>query len=331
MRAAAVALLFVLLAGCSNGGKASDEGGEEAAPEGDRGGTSPEGAASANATQAAPVWSVGQAWSWNLHSAIIAGEDPEDLQAETVVLGVEGTIYDIGTTTTTDALLAYPFHLIGFGPVDASNLAWLAHGSPVQFLRFPLVDGDRFTADFWGAPGAEVMVRATNVTGPDGLEPGFQSTVTTAGGGGTFIQADYATARGQFVRVATYFGGDEPFAEATLVGEGSGKTGTPFRPTDLVRWNAHADAPDTLAPRQFNVPAGPDTMLVACFISGGPGQFAANEAQAGGSTGCSAPGNGATVYAWAYTSALEGPGTVQATPGGMGAMTVELFAIDTEE
>ena len=36
--------------------------------------------------------------------------------------------------------------------------------------------------------------------------------------GGTFLQADYSVSLGQFVRVATYFGAAEPFAEAVLVG-----------------------------------------------------------------------------------------------------------------
>ena len=178
---------------------------------------------------------------------------PGPKEATTAVLAADGGSYSIGSPDAQAAAQVYPFHLVALGPVARDTLAWQAHGLPVQFLRFPVVDGDSWTADFWGAPGATVTVRNATVPGPDGPEPGFRSEVTYAGGG-VFVAASWSPARGQFVQAQSYFGGAQPFATATLVAEGQGGVDAlPFVATDLVRLSANAANPPSAAPTEFQV------------------------------------------------------------------------------
>ncbi len=150
------------------------------------------------------------------------------------------------------------------------------------------------------------------------------------------MEADYATARGQFVRVATRFGADEPFAEATLVAAATNVTGQPFHVTDLARWSAHPDDPTTLTPRQLTVDAAADTLLLVCFISGGPGMYLATLSRSGTppsdtgqATSCGSQGGDQTSYYWATLPAAAGSATATASAGGQGQITAEIFAIDT--
>lgn len=326
MRAvAAVALAALLAAGCL-GGNDPATGGDPATPgpSGEASGGSLGANTSAAAPVAAPQWSVGQSWTWRLTSAAVDGP----AEATTVVLAAQGGSYDVGATSTQEIAALYPFHLVGVGAVDAATLAWQAHGLPVTLLRFPLVDGATFTADLWGAAGAVVMLAAQQVAGPDGPEPGFRATAAYADGG-TFLAADYAPARGQFVRVASYFRADEPFAEAVLVREGAGGEATPFRVTDLARFPMSAGDPASLAPRPFTMPAGSDLAMLACFLSGAQGYYSAQMEVAGVPMACAGGGAGATKLAWAYTAVLAPNGSVSAAAAGPGTSTIEAFAIDT--
>jgi len=319
MRPALAVALLVVLAGCADEPK--DDGPADAATET----SGPAGTPAVQGTNStsAPRWQVGDTWTWSVRS----GATADVYEAVSVVLAADGTTYQVGTTDPTDAMTAYPFHLVNLGPVDAATLAWQAHGTPVQLIRFPLADGDRFTTDFWSAPGAEVEVTAGDVTTPRGSEPGFRTVARYAGADAVFMEADYSPRLGQFVRVATRFGGEEPFAEATLTQAAVNGTGQPFRVTDLARWTARADDPNTLAPRTFTVAADADQLFLACFITG-QGAYTAGIAQRGGAVSCQGQGTDATSYAWAYTAAAEGTGSVTATPAGPGTLTTEAFAID---
>lgn len=321
MRVAPFLLAVLVLAGCSGAPQEGGEGDQAATPSAT---VAPDGGpANGTANGAAPRWQVGQSWTWRVQSAAMAGA----LEAKTAVLGFDGTAYRVGAPDPDDLMALYPFHLLGLGPVDAATLAWQTHGTPVQLVRFPLTDGDRFNADFWSAAAAEVEVLAAEVEGPDGPEPGFRSTVRYTGSDAVFMEADYAPARGQFVRVATYFGDTAPFAEARLVGEGINATGEPFLVTDLARWTARADDPTTLTPRTFTVPGDTDSVLLACFVSG-VGTYRALLATPGATASCEAQGQDTTQYAWARTSSGDGDGHVAANAGGPGTITVEVFAID---
>lgn len=273
---------------------------------------------------APPAWTVGQSWSWRLTSGAL--EAPVD--ATTVVLAADGTTYDVGVPDVAQGAGVLPFHLVGLGPLSAACLCWQAHGLPVELVRFPLSDGQRFTADFWSAPGAEVAITAMEVAGPDGPEPGFRSVVSFSGGG-TFLMADYSPQRGQFVRVASYFGGETPFAEAVLAGEGSGMAGIGFRAVGLARYNANAGDPASLAPQPLDVPAGSEVVLLGCFLPGDEGAYGAQLTTAGLPLACAGVSPGQTSYAGTYAAATPGPGLVVGVAGGESGVNVEVFAIDT--
>ena len=325
MRALLAALLLasLALAGCSDAGKGADPpaAGEGAgAPE--AGG--PAGGSEASAPVLAPQWTVGQSWTWRLDSDALR----EPREATTYVIAADGAGYDVGVGDDFQGAVVHPFHLVGLGAIDAGCLCWTAHGQPVRFLRFPLRDGDTFTADFWGAPGAQVTLAAADVAAPDGPLPGFRSTVSYSGGG-TFLAADYAPALGQFVRVASYFGGEEPFAEAVLTGTGTGGDGIAFRVTDLARFGANAGDASSLAPHPVTIPADADMALLACFLPAEPGVYGATLSTQDIPLACHNPSQDHTVLSWSHGGAQPGPGTVVATVAGQGNLNVEAFAIDT--
>src|SRR5688572_15392875 len=199
---AIVLAALLALAGCfgggSKGGPAPGHGSSTMT-----GTDVPEGNATGSSLDA-PTWTVGQSWRWTITAGVLANSQT----VTTTVLAADGGSYDVGIALSTQGAGAYPFHLIPLGLVDAATLAWEAHGLPVNLVRFPLQDGDAYTADLWGAPGAQITTVAMEVDGPDGLEPGFRSTASYSGGG-TFVEADYAPGLGQFVRVASYFGQEE--------------------------------------------------------------------------------------------------------------------------
>ena len=319
---AAVLALAVVLSGCSGG--ASDDAAAPATATGSPGG----GAAvapNATAPVIAPAWAAGQSWSWTLVSGALQ-DGTADIK--TIVLAPG----EVGIEDAAQATVVYPFHLVPLGPVDTACLCWTAHGLPVHLLRFPLKAGDSFTADFWSAPGAQVTIAAANVTTPSGLESGYQSTVTDSAGG-TFLQADYSPKLGQFVRVASYFGASEPFAEATLKAAGTAAGGVAYRATELARYTASTADPASLAPKALAVPADADLLLLACFLPATAQGFYSVELAAPGPSGTPVACGGAsadqTRLAAVATATQAGPGSVTAQPGGSGAITVEVFAVDT--
>ena len=267
---------------------------------------------------------MGQSWTWRLSGSSLA----EEREGTTVVLAADGATYDVGASDVAGGAALFPFHVVAFGAVDASCLCWEAHGHPVGFLRFPLADGDQFTTDFWAAPGAQVAIDATEVAGPDGVQAGFRAVASYAEGG-VFAEADYAPALGQFVRVATYFGDPEPFAEAVLVSQATGASGIGFRATELARYTASSADPASLAPHPVTVPDGSEVVLLACFLPGEQGFYGAELSTAGLPLACGGGSTEQTMYAGTHTDAMAGPGSVTAAVGGQGSINVEVFAIDT--
>lgn len=316
----------LLLAGCSDSAKTG--GGAE---DGSMTGTQTEdtGAVPGNLSLGPPAWQVGQSWTWRLETSGL----PEPAEATTVVLAADGASYDVGTTDRGEATLAYPFHLVGFGSVDKATMAWQAHGSPVQLVRFPLKDGDSWTADFWSAPGATVTVRLDNVTGLQGYEPGAKVNVTYAGGDSLYLEAEWSIGLGQFTRVSSHFGNVVPFATATLVRTGTDASGSPFEATDLFRGVANAGAPQGLTPTQVTVPADATYLVTTCFMSfaGQPGLYALRFNQPVASTGCAGGNTPGFSSAYASTGAdvTAGPGVVDLAAGGPGSITGEVFAVRT--
>jgi hypothetical protein len=321
-------VLSAVLAGCAAKGPSSIDAGETGA-DGNGASLAPSrpGAADGGNASSAPAWQVGQWWRWRLESPHASAA----MEAVTAVVAVGADSYSIGAPDASAAAQVYPFHLVALGPVARGTLAWQAHGVPVGFLRFPIVDGDSWTTDFWSAPGATVTVRNAAVPGPDGPEPGYRSEAAYQGGG-VFAAASWSPARGQFVQVQTFFGGEEPFATATLVAEGQGEAGAkPFVPTDLVRLSSNPAAPATLAPVDVTVPADAAFVLMACFLGGGNGQFTATfDYRSPPVTQCSLTSmDGSLRYAVATVDAAGGSGRLAVAPAGQGGVTVELFAVAT--
>lgn len=315
-------VVVVVLGGCLEGSSPR----EETAPTGAPGvGDAPALPVPAGAADG-PAWQVGQWWRWKLEAAPAESA----YEATTVVLAADPVSFDVGSPDAQAAGLVYPFHLVGFGSVPRASLAWQAHGSPVQFLRFPIVDGDSWTSDFWSAPGATVTVRNATVQGPGGPEPGYRSEVTYAGGG-VFLAASWSMQRSQFVQVQSFFGGEAPFASAILVDEGKGgQDGKPFVVTDLLRTSSNPTAPQP--PASFTVPAGADLLLMACFLGGGPGRFDAVVSPPGGAPAtCGTVRQDASLFYQAYTVPVQqGAGQAVLLPAGQGGVTLELFAVTTQ-
>ena len=327
-----LSLLCVLSSGCfgsSEGGDGGD-GGDDSDPAGPGGGTPAPGTGMAGNTSAPavvaapPVWTVGQSWTWKITGSALS----EPVEGTTVVVAADGATYDVGAADVAAGAALFPFHVVAFGDVDADCLCWQAHGHSVELLRFPLANGTRFTTDFWSAQGAEVLLEATEVAGPDGVEPGFRAVASYADGR-TFLQADYSPARGQFVRVATYFGGEEPFAEAVLVASSSGATGIAFRATELARFTASSADPASLAPHPVTVPDGSEVVMLACFLPGAPGAYFVELSTVGSPLACGGASAERTTYAGTHTTATPGPGSVTPMLGGQGSINVEVFAVDT--
>src|SRR5687768_18603712 len=111
MRRALALTLLVLLAGCSDAAK-EDPADSTTGTGTSTGGLAP-GSTNGTAAGTAPQWNVGQAWTWRVQS----GTTANTYEATSVVLAADGASYDVGAADTTDAMLLYPFHLVGFGPV----------------------------------------------------------------------------------------------------------------------------------------------------------------------------------------------------------------------
>jgi hypothetical protein len=283
-----------------------------------------------NDTAQAPAWRVGQWWSWRLETQAY----DEEAEVATVVLSDDGPTYSVGTPDPDAAAHVYPFHLIPIGDIDRSNLAWQAHGLPVEFLRFPLEDNATWTTDMWAFQGAEVVVRQANVTGPSGPHDGFRIDMSYPGGGGLIASADWSPAEAQFVRVSSYFGGPEPFASAILLDSGDNADGTafPFVASDLLRYNANAGEPESMTAESFEVDAASDLVILACFLSGSPGVYRVAMVPADGQAGtCEAVNQaaGGTRYQVVVREAAAGTGHVVGTSLGQGGSNVELFQVDT--
>lgn len=326
---AALVLSSLLVTGCFGGGKQGTGDGSAATASATGTSTGPGAAGGVGSLSLdAPQWQVGQSWKWSVSAQVVSG----DLTVTTTVLGVDGAAYDVGVASVDAMVGLYPFHLVATGPVDATTLAWQAHGGSVQLLRFPLVDGDQFTTDLWGAPGANVFVEAMTVAGPNGEGPGFRAVAYYAGTENVFLVGDYLPALGQFVRVATYFGGEAPFAEATLVGVApTPEDPVPFRVTDLGRIAAAAGDPGTLAPVQGAIPADADAILLACFMGGSQGPATA-ELTGGGVSGACAydPSSGIRPpYNWAFAPVQSGGPSTLTGQVAAGSAVFEGFAIDT--
>ncbi|MEK6976614.1 MAG: hypothetical protein AABY18_09760 [Candidatus Thermoplasmatota archaeon] len=328
-RHSVLVLSALLVAGCSDdGGGLTGPGDGSATP---TFGAPLGGGAPTNASLDAPKWQVGQSWTWTVQKA----DAPEAFEATTVVLAAGADGYDVGTTDVAQAAQVYPFHLIGLGQVDNGTLAWQAHGGPVQLLRFPLKDGDAWTADFWGAPGATVTLTFGPVLSFGG-GPGATVQVRYAGSDALFLAAEYSFTLGQFTRVASYFGGSWDFATATLVSTGHGTSGTPFEAFDLYRGSVSAGQPQGMAPTPLTINATANFMVMACFFDydGGMGSYRATLSALDGSLltcqGASAPPSGPSGSYQALSHQVPaGPAALEVTAAGVGSITAELFGVRT--
>jgi hypothetical protein len=136
-RLALVALAVLLLSGCSAKAPA------EAAGAGADGAMSPDAAAMAPASFAAPVWKVGQWWEWQT----TFGTATRDETFCSIVVGVDGGSYAVATErdgmAKEEAAFSHPL----LGSIGKSDLAMSGWGDdPWSLLSFPLTDGKTWTA-----------------------------------------------------------------------------------------------------------------------------------------------------------------------------------------
>lgn len=328
MRTAFVVAVLAATAGCSGG-----DGGGAPDPTDTLATTGPSATQAPPPGAVPPTWEMGHFWKWRLESAATP-----TLEATTVVVSEDSSSYHIGSSDSQAAAMVFPFHVIALDAVSKQDMSWTAHGTAVQLLQFPM-ENKTWTADFWSLADANVTAVGGAVSSPTGSEPGFHITVNYRGGSDlVFMDAEWSAARGQFTRISTYFGAAEPFATATLTGEGNGTMDAkPFVATELVRWSADLADPTDLAPYTFNVGADDTLVLLACFlgggqpaVGGGSGHFQATMVLADQkTTSCQATMPSATQYHASTLDAAPGQGEVQAFPVGAGGVTVEVFAIAT--
>lgn len=131
----------------------------------------------ANATVAAPVWSVGDAWSFATQQADGAGE-PVTL----AVTASNGQSYTLLPTGEDMAVYDALFDVSYVGPIRATDLAGAQDGTPVRFFDFPLKDGKSWSTTWDGLTITLTAKANPAISTPMGTQAGFDIVATREGG-----------------------------------------------------------------------------------------------------------------------------------------------------
>lgn len=202
----------------------------------------------ANATVAAPVWSVRDAWTFTTGSP--GGESASNTF---VVTAASGTTYTLAPTATESAVYDALFDVSFIGPTRASDLAGSQHGTAVKFFDFPMADGKSWTTT-WDGFELQVTAKANpRIDTPRGPQPGFDI-VASLPDGSAHVTYNYVPAVKWWTTI--------------IFSEGWGHTLTEFK----QNWTGVAYTP--VAKQVFSLaPVGPATHT--------PGQqFTVDEGQA---------------------------------------------------
>lgn len=272
-----------------------------------------------------PVWNVGDWWTYEITSATtdVVGN------VTVVVAEVRPDGYVLGIPDEAEANAALLFHMPAIGPVGR-DLSWDVHETNFEPAQWPLDDGHSWDTT-WIATDVHLTSRlngtvwAINNTGFEQdasmkyelvYDPGvkwFTSFVRT-GLDGVVRQSlqltDSGTGYNGTLRAPQYV--EVAFLESRSTGIVSG--GLPAAPNPT-----------------FSPPANTDTLLVACLVGGGAGQYHA-EVRLGDGVVCQLdetfpPGSTTT-----RTQILEVPGDANETwearlvAGGPGSATAEVLA-----
>jgi hypothetical protein len=275
----------------------------------------------------APSWMVGDWWEWEVSS-----EAHSAVRVKTVVAQRNDTAATLAGTDDETLLQAQPFHIVPLGVVGVDPVAWEVHGRRSTFVEFPLYAGKEWTGDVWFASGLRFVVDAVALPAPSDDTRGWQITAFYPNNA-TALIANWSIAWDQLYSLQIYFGGTKPFSEARVVDAGSGFNGELHLP--VMRDIVVRSMPTSPGPGTFEVAAGEDRLMVACFLGGLPGHYEARILDPSNTPyECSQtwPPTGAspTVMKLVLPEARPGTWTLELTPGGPGTLLVEVVGFHFE-
>ncbi|MES2153946.1 MAG: hypothetical protein V4510_02315 [bacterium] len=166
MRGAILALVVLLVAGCTGGTtEQSNTGG--VLLQYDDGGANKVDIPILNATppapgertlQAPPQWRLGEWWEYTVTDHF-AGHV---LHIKRVVAGTFGTQYLVGFPIDGFSNDALVLHVPGYGDIDQKDLSFEVHDVGMKILDFPLATGKRWDSAFEGRPGHALVTAAAD-------------------------------------------------------------------------------------------------------------------------------------------------------------------------
>lgn len=255
-------LSAVLAAGCIQDAETPATPTDESPPRSERAPTPPpaqsRGAPEVGAA-AAPLWSVGDWWTWEISSERFGA-----YEVTTVVAAHDDSGYAVGVTDLAAGLRSVWFHVPPMGIVDPQNLAWEMHDTPAVLLDLPLADGKTWDGELEGD-----QVTFTASAGPRGFDVlGVYEHGSTAL---TFTWSDEART---FLDISVHYGSSTPWGTARLLRHGSGHTD----PVHLLLADdallAGARMPGApRAPTAFVIPDDATHVVIGCLLTAGPGAF----------------------------------------------------------
>lgn len=105
--------------------------------------------------EAAPVWEIGDWWTYEYVKTGRSGLT----DTFTIVVAAEtATHYLVGMPDEHFSDLALIYHTPPIGEVRKSDLMWDPHDTPLEWLRFPITEGDEWTTNWWGTPDIPIWV-----------------------------------------------------------------------------------------------------------------------------------------------------------------------------
>lgn len=201
----------------------------------------------------APVWAVGDWWTYSIEYPTAAEADTTTL----VVYTEDGGDWYLAADTRKGGLLAEFSHYPTLGAWTKTGLQPTIHDALVPFFKWPLTDGKTWTDPYRGLPASWTATKAGN---------GFELEVVIEDG--QTVTYGYDRTVGFLTHLEYGFGGT-PDTIMKLVRNGHNYTG----PVSVLRFTQHVhDAYAVVTPPAAAAPSG-DVPPTATDFTVGDGQF----------------------------------------------------------
>ena len=333
----AVALVALAFAGCTGGDGGKDVG----LPGADQGlalPTDDEPPLDLSLGVAAPVWQVGDWWSYRVE---FFGALPKTYDARIVVYAEDAEAWYLTSDDRELVLRAGFQHYPTLGKVSKRDLSQFMHGQEVSFFGWPMKNGTREGPfrDF----DARWSVQLAELDTGKGKVPGFATVMRRTSDDAVILRHGYSPATKWFTNLSFAFrGGNAVDVQFALSDWGSNFTGELpvvtlldkiHRPFPVV--NAGAPAPPQGQAHQQVSIAG-DRILYGAFWGGAQGEYAFclkdQGTTFGACIGAGAPSDGAPEFEWYEATVTPGTMTVSgyAVTNGWGFLFGELYEIVDE-